>query len=105
HSKIIFATPQTVENDLKNNRLNISKFSLVVFDEAHHSIGDYAYPYIAKVYLENARNPRILGLTASPGGTKEKIKEIMKNLGIKSVEIRTEEDFDVAPWVKKKQIE
>lgn len=104
-SKIIFATPQTVRNDLKNRRLDLSNFSLVVFDEAHHSIGDYAYPYIAKVYLESAQNPRILGLTASPGGTKEKIKEIMKNLGIESVEIRTDEDFDVAPFVKKKQIE
>ncbi|NIO23133.1 MAG: DEAD/DEAH box helicase [Candidatus Aenigmarchaeota archaeon] len=104
-SKIIFATPQTVRNDLKNERLDLSNFSLVVFDEAHHSIGDYAYPYIAKVYLESSQNPRILGLTASPGGTKEKIREIMENLGIEKVEIRTEEDFDVAPFVKKKQIE
>ncbi|MEE9323731.1 MAG: DEAD/DEAH box helicase [Candidatus Aenigmarchaeota archaeon] len=104
-SKIIFATPQTVKNDLENKRLGLEDFSLIVFDEAHHSMGDYAYPYIARNYLENARNPRILGLTASPGGTKEKIKEIMKNLGIESVEIRTEEDFDVAPWVKKKQVE
>lgn len=105
HSKFIFATPQTVKNDLKNGRLELSDFSLVVFDEAHHSIGDYAYPYIAKVYIENAKNPRILGLTASPGGTKEKVKEIMNNLGIEKVDIRTEEDFDVEPWVKKKQVE
>jgi len=104
-SKLIFATPQTVRNDLKSKRLDLSDFSLVVFDEAHHSMGDYAYPYIARDYLENARNPRILGLTASPGGTREKIKEIMENLGIDTVEIRTEEDFDVAPFVKKKQIE
>ncbi len=105
HSKIIFATPQTVRNDLRNGRLDLAKFSLVVFDEAHHSIGDYAYPYIAKVYAGNSQNPRILGLTASPGGTREKINEIMKNLGIDSVEIRTEEDLDVAPFVRKKQIE
>jgi Fanconi anemia group M protein len=104
-SKIIFATPQTVENDLKNGRLELSEFSLVVFDEAHHSIGDYAYPYIAKVYHDSARNPRILGLTASPGGTKEKVKEIMENLGIEKVDIRTEDDYDVGPWVKKKQVE
>ena len=104
-SKIIFATPQTIKNDLESGRIELSDFSLVVFDEAHHSVGDYAYPYIAKVYLENARNPRILGLTASPGGTKEKINEIMKNLGIENVEIRTEEDFDVEPWMKKKEVE
>jgi len=46
-AKIIFATPQTIENDLKEKRLSLADFSLAVFDEAHHSIGDYAYPYIA----------------------------------------------------------
>jgi Fanconi anemia group M protein len=103
--KLIFATPQTIKNDLESERISLSKVSLIVFDEAHHSIGDYAYPYIARKYLEEGENPRILGLTASPGGTKEKIREICKNLGIKSVEIRTEEDQDVRPYVKRKEIE
>lgn len=102
-SKIIFATPQTVKNDLENDRLSLEDFSLVVFDEAHHSVGDYAYPYIAKAYHETGKNSRILALTASPGGTKEKIKEIMSNLGIKEVEIRTEDDYDVKPWVRSKK--
>lgn len=104
-ASIIFATPQTIQNDLKDGRISLSDFSLLVFDEAHHSVGDYAYPYIAKEYASSAKNPRILGLTASPGGTKAKIREIMLNLGIKEVEIRTEKDFDVEPWVKEKQVE
>jgi Fanconi anemia group M protein len=104
-ARLIFATPQTIENDLKEGRLSLAGFSLVVFDEAHHSIGDYAYPYIAKAYASSAKNPRILGLTASPGGTKMKIREIMENLGIREVEIRTEKDFDVEPWVQEKQVE
>jgi ERCC4-related helicase len=103
--KIIFATPQTVEKDLENKRLSLLDFSLVVFDEAHHAVGDYAYPYIAKRYVKEAENPRILGLTASPGGTKAKIKEICSNLGIEAVEIKTERDVDVAPWVKEKNVE
>jgi Fanconi anemia group M protein len=103
-AKIIFATPQTIENDLKENRISLSDFSLLVFDEAHHSIGAYSYPYIAKVYVSSAKNPRILALTASPGGTKTKIKEIMDNLGIKEVEIRTEKDADVKPWIKEKRM-
>lgn len=104
-ARIIFATPQTIRNDLKNERLSLKDFSLVVFDEAHHAVGDYAYPYIAGRYEKEARNKLILGLTASPGGTRDKIKEIMNNLGIKKVEIRTEDDYDVKPWVKKKTIE
>ncbi len=104
-AKLIFATPQTVKNDLENKRLSLEDVSLLVFDEAHHAVGDYAYPYIAKKYMEEAKHIRILGLTASPGGTKEKIKEIMKNLGIEKAEIRTENDYDVRPWVKEKRIE
>ncbi len=104
-ASMIFATPQTIENDLKENRLSLEDFSLLVFDEAHHSVGDYAYPFIARAYASSAKNPRMLGLTASPGGTKAKIKEIMDNLGIKEVEIRTEKDTDVEPWVQEKQVE
>jgi len=103
--QIIFATPQVIENDLKKGRLSLENFSLLVFDEAHHAIGNYAYPYVAKRYLEESKIPRILGLTASPGSTKQKIAEICKNLGIKSVEIKTEKDEDVKPWVKRKEIE
>jgi len=42
----------------------------------------------------------ILGITASPGGDEEKIMEIIENLGIENVEIRTEEDKDVKKYVK-----
>ncbi|MFH1172248.1 MAG: DEAD/DEAH box helicase family protein, partial [Nanoarchaeota archaeon] len=101
----IFATPQTIQNDLETKKLFLNDFSLLVLDEIHHSIGDYAYPYIVKKYIEQAKDPRILGLTASPGGTEQKIKEICENSGIEAVEIRTEEDQDVSAWVKEKNIE
>jgi Fanconi anemia group M protein len=103
--RLIFATPQVIENDLQENRLSLEDFSLLVVDEAHHAIGGYAYPYVAQKYLEQAKNPRILALTASPGGTRQKITEICKNLGITAVEIKTERDEDVEPWVKKKDLE
>jgi Fanconi anemia group M protein len=103
--KIIFATPQTVQNDLEEKLVSLDNFSLLVIDEAHHAIGNYAYPYVVKKYLKQAENQRILALTASPGGTREKINEIYSNLGLEAVEIKTEEDEDVAPWVKQKEIE
>jgi ERCC4-related helicase len=102
--KVVFATPQVIENDLRKERLSLKDFSLLVIDEAHHSIGGYAYPYVAKAYSQQSRFPRILALTASPGGTAEKIKEIKDNLGIDAVEIRTDDDYDVRPYVKEKEI-
>jgi Fanconi anemia group M protein len=104
-ASIIVGTPQTIHKDIINNRISLENVSLLVIDEVHHSVGKYSYPFIVKRYLKEAKNQRILGLTASPGGTHEKIQEICKNTGIEAVEIRTETDLDVAPYIKKKQIE
>jgi ERCC4-related helicase len=102
---VILATPQVIRNDLESGVLSLEGFSLLVIDEAHHSVGEYAYPSIAKAYLEQAEHPRILGLTASPGATREKIEEIRRNVGAEAVEIRTEEDGDTLPYVKETDVE
>jgi len=103
--RLIFATPQTVKNDLEAGRLRLDDFSLLVFDEAHHAIGGYAYPWIAKKYMETAQNPLILALTASPGAEREKIELICQNLFIQHVELRDERHHDIRPWVKPKWFE
>lgn len=98
--KIIVATPQAVKNDLESNILKLTNFSLIIFDEAHRAVKDYPYVYIAKRYKQASLYPLILGLTASPGGKAEKIAEVKKNLFIEAVEIRTEFDKDVKPYIK-----
>ncbi|NPA38261.1 MAG: DEAD/DEAH box helicase [Candidatus Nanohaloarchaeota archaeon] len=103
--KIFFATPQVVKNDIEKGILNLKDFSVVVFDEAHKAVGDYAYTFIAKHYHENAENELILALTASPGGDVEKIGSVIGNLYIKNVEIRSEYDEDVKPYIHKVDIE
>ncbi len=98
--KIIVATPQTVENDILTGRISLEDVVLMVFDEAHRAVGDYPYVFIAKEYMRTAKNPLILALTASPGGTEEKIREVQQNLFIKNIEIKTPDDPDVKPYVK-----
>ena len=41
--RLVFATPEVVKNDIVENRLSLSEFSLLVFDEAHRAVKDYAY--------------------------------------------------------------
>jgi len=96
---VIFATPQVVQNDIITDSVDLDSFSLIVFDEAHRTTGDYAYNFIARKYTERAKNPLILGLTASPGGSAEKIGSICGNLFIENVEVRTETDRDVSQYV------
>ena len=99
-SKIIFSTPQGLENDIISKRINLEEVSLLGVDEAHRSVGNYAYVFVAKQYHKLAKYPRILALTASPGSDMEKIKEICQNLYIENIEVRTREDVDVKPYIQ-----
>lgn len=99
-ARVIATTPQSIRNDAKAGKLSFENFSSITFDEAHRCIKDYAYTFVAKKYMLQAKHPLILGLTASPGGSAEKINEICKNLFIDAVEIRSEIDEDVEPYVK-----
>ena len=97
-SQIICATPQTVESDLLKGRYSLKDVSLVVFDECHYGVGSYSYVYLASRYVKESKFNLILGLTASPGSDKEKIKEVCDNLYIQSIVVKTEEDNDVRPY-------
>ena len=86
-SKIICATPQTVESDLIKRYLDPRDFSLVIFDEAHRAVGDYAYTWLADKFCDSSQ---ILAMSASPASTKERLNEIQKNLYIKHFEFKDE---------------
>ena len=104
-SRIISATPQTVESDLLNGRYDLSSVSLIVFDECHHGVGSYSYVYLASRYVQESKFNLILGLTASPGSDKLKIKEVCQNLYIQSIVVKTEDDSDVRPYFNPVEID
>ncbi len=95
-ARIIAGTPQTVEHDVLARKLVLSDFSLVVFDEAHRAVGEYAYVFLGE--MARATSARILGLTASPSSKKEKIQMICDNLGVKHLEIKHESDPSVSQY-------
>ena len=104
-SRIICATPQTVESDLLNGRYDLSDVSLIVFDECHHGVGAYSYVYLASRYVQESNFNLILGLTASPGSDKAKIKEVCENLYIQNIVVKTEQDSDVRPYFNPVEID
>ncbi|MEM4134126.1 MAG: DEAD/DEAH box helicase family protein [Candidatus Micrarchaeia archaeon] len=116
---VIIATPQTVKNDIEKTAMEnepagiISTFSCLIVDECHRAVGNYAYTYVTNAFFEQERiekeslmntNKTIIGLTASPGGNIERIKEIMEALKVENVEIRTETDKDLQKYIPKKEI-
>jgi ERCC4-related helicase/ERCC4-type nuclease len=103
--KLIVSTPQVIENDILTKRISLEDVSHITFDEAHRAVGNYAYTFIAEKYFESAKNPHVLGITASPGSSDEKISEVCQALHIENVAVRTEKDRDVRPYVQEKDIE
>jgi ERCC4-related helicase len=103
-AQIIISTPQGLENDTINRRIKLEDVSLLVFDEAHHATGEYAYVWIAQQYEQLSSKSRILALTASPGSDLDKIKEVCNNLKIEKVEVRIETDPDVKPYIQEVKV-
>jgi len=97
-SQIICATPQTIESDIIAERYSLEDVSLLIFDECHRGTGSYSYVFLAKRYNKQAKNPLILGLTASPGGDEERINQVCQNLFINEVMVKNEDDPDVKPY-------
>lgn len=97
--QIIFSTPQVIANDLDFGRSSLEGVILVVFDEAHKARKSYAYTKIAENYMKRNTDPRILGLTASPGKDEDRIKTLLTKLYIEQVEFRVEDSLDVREYV------
>lgn len=97
-SQIIVATPQTIESDIIAGRYSLENVSLLIFDECHRGTGSYSYVFLAQRYNKQAKDPLILGLTASPGGEEEKINQVCHNLFINEVMVKSEDDSDVKPY-------
>ena len=102
---VIVSTPQVIENDLLAGRISLRGVAHITFDEAHRGTGNYAYVYIAKRYVEAGTNPLMLGITASPGSSREKIQEVCSKLGLTKIEVRSEYDAEIQPHVFNREIE
>ena len=101
-NSIVCATPEITRNDLARGIVTAQKFGLVIFDEAHRTIGDYAYAQIAELL---APNTRIVGMTATLPSENIKAKEIMDTLHIQEVAFRDEQSPDVKPYIQKTNTE
>ncbi len=101
-NQIIFYTPQTLRNDLVSKRYSLENTALIIYDEAHHATGDYAYTMIADEFIEQNLDGITLALTASPGASKKKIWILCENLHIPltNIHIRTRKDTDVKTYLK-----
>ena len=103
---LVCSTPQVVQNDVVAGRVDLSDVTLLLFDEAHRAVGNYAYVFLADAYRRQRKDDGLVtALTASPGSKADKVADICRNLGIEGVEVRTEFDPDTAPYVQDTEVE
>ncbi|CAG2219947.1 unnamed protein product [Mytilus edulis] len=112
---VFFMTPQLFVNNLSRNddlKVNIDDFTLLVFDECHHTMGFDSYNNVMEFYrlkkfqsaTPNPILPQILGMTASPNiytsqsedKAVEHVKMLMANLDVVklSVVLKEKEDYE-----------
>lgn len=93
NADIVFATPQTIVNDMSKGILSMDNIGLVIFDEAHHGIGKYAYVRIANICSEHEieRVP----MSASLAPNEKKLEEIIEGYNIKKICMVDRNSIDV----------
>ena len=96
-NSIVCATPEITRNDLQRGVVPYEQFSLVIFDEAHRAVGDYAYTSIATNFSNNVL---FLAMTATLPSDKQRADEIIKTLRIQSILQKTDESPDVKPYIQ-----
>ena len=103
NNSVICATPEIARNDFVRGIVTPDQFTLVIFDEVHRTVGDYAYSGIAQRFEDS--NVRIVGMTATLPSEKVKATEILTRLKIASVAERTEDSLDVKPYTQETNTE
>ncbi|KAH7364209.1 hypothetical protein BKA65DRAFT_490732 [Rhexocercosporidium sp. MPI-PUGE-AT-0058] len=103
--RVFFMTPQTLQNDLATGIADPKKIALLVVDEAHRATGNYAYCTVVTFLRRFNKSFRVLALTATPGASVEAVQEVIDNLEISKVEIRTEDSIDIQQYVHQRNID
>ena len=108
HCRVFFATPQTVQNDVRHGLLPAAQVVCLVVDECHRAVGRYASAGLVadlRAYGGDAARFRVLGLSATPGSSHEAVQQVISNLNIARVEFREDTDPDVAPFTHPRLLE
>ncbi|KAJ1032448.1 hypothetical protein NDA16_000472 [Ustilago loliicola] len=103
--RIFYMTPQTLENDIRNKKCDPRDVVCVVVDEAHRARGKYAYGNVIGMLMEVNPHFRVLALSATPGKDSDSVQEVVDQLHINQIEIRTEEAIDVQRYMFRKREE
>ncbi|KAM8920818.1 Fanconi anemia group M protein [Pelodytes ibericus] len=103
--RIFFLTPQIMVNDLSREACPASEIKCLVIDEAHKSQGNHAYCQVVRELLNYTKQFRILALSATPGSDTKSVQQVVSNLLIAHIELRSEDSPDIQSYSHERQVE
>lgn len=105
HIRVVFCTPQTLWNDVRKGVCPYDNITCLVLDECHKATGEHDIVKVLKFMRSKKLKFRVLGLSATPGSSAQQVQEVVSNLGVSTIEFRSESDPEVAPYVHGKQVD
>uniref|UniRef100_A0A4X2KQY8 ATP-dependent RNA helicase FANCM n=1 Tax=Vombatus ursinus TaxID=29139 RepID=A0A4X2KQY8_VOMUR len=105
NKRVLFLTPQVMINDLCRGACPAVKIKCLVIDEAHKALGNYAYCQVVRELVKYTKHFRILALSATPGSDTKAVQQVVSNLLIGQIELRSEDSSDILPFTHERQIE
>ncbi|XP_062863163.1 Fanconi anemia group M protein isoform X2 [Trichomycterus rosablanca] len=103
--RVFFLTPQVMVNDLSRNTCPATQIKCVVIDEAHKASGNHAYCQVVRELWNHTKQFRVLALSATPGGDMKAVQQVISNLLISHIELRSEESPDVQAHTHQRSLE
>ncbi|KAG2457477.1 FANCM protein, partial [Polypterus senegalus] len=103
--RVFFLTPQVMVNDMSREACPATQVKCLVIDEAHKALGNHAYCQVVKELTNCTLQFRILALSATPGSDTKSIQQVISNLLISRIELRSEECPDIQAYSHQRCVE
>ncbi|XP_060031561.1 Fanconi anemia group M protein isoform X2 [Erinaceus europaeus] len=103
--RVLFLTPQVLANDLARGACPAAAVKCLVVDEAHRALGNHAYCQVVRELVKYTSHFRILALSATPGSDMKAVQQVITNLLIGQIELRSEESPDILPYSHERRVE
>ncbi|KRZ18478.1 Fanconi anemia group M protein [Trichinella zimbabwensis] len=102
--RMFFLTPQVFLNDLSRLACPVTDVKCLVVDEAHRATGNHAYCQVINEMIKYGSHFRVLALSATPGSDLKMVQQVIENLLIANLEIRSEDSAELQQYTHNRAI-
>ena len=103
--RLFYLTPQVISNDLGRNICPAESVKCLVIDEAHKALGNHSYCQVVRELVRVTTQFRVVALSATPGSDIKSVQQVMTNLLISHIELRTDDSPDIRPYTHERLVE